>query len=103
LLPKDELIPTEDDEEKTPEKDEGRTKKKDEKSDELTAPIVIKGLPNRLYEVPLSGKNFGQLKVSDDYLYWTESEISKPNKKLYALKISNQTKNKPTLVAEDIN
>lgn len=103
FLPKDELMPDKEDKKEEPEKDKERKKKKDEKSDDLTKPIMIKGLTDRLYEVPLSGKNFRNVQINEDHIYWAETDLSKPLQKLYALKISNEAKNEPTLIEEGIN
>lgn len=81
-----------------------KSKKKDKKSEEEeeVKPFDIAGLSERLYEVPVGGRNFGGLEVSEDHIYWTERELGSNSTKLYAVKISNEPKNEPTLVQDGI-
>ena len=104
FLPQDELFITTD-ENKEIETDDRDKKKK--KSGNIPSPDTkyydVSGLSSRLYEVPLKGKNYGNLTLSDDHIYWTETDMSNSSKRnLFSLKISNDKDNEPILVAEDI-
>jgi tricorn protease len=108
FLPSDELIPKEEDEKDASKEDSDSKKSKkkkgatDEDEEAIKKPIDIPGLPERLYEVPVGSRNFSGLELSEDYIYWTERDLGESSRKLYALKISNEGKNEPTLVEEDI-
>ncbi|MCK5370175.1 MAG: PD40 domain-containing protein, partial [Cyclobacteriaceae bacterium] len=103
FLPDDELkIDKKQDENESEELNKGKKKKADEPKEEIK-PIVINGLMQRLYEVPLKGKNFAHIDISEEHIYWSENEMPhESSQKLYALEISSKKKNEPTLVAEGL-
>ena len=53
--------------------------------------------------LPLAGGNRSQLSVSNDYLFWIETESSPEHPKhLYGYEITNKDNNKPRRIADDI-
>ena len=79
-------------------------KKSSAKATEPSKPIDWSQAANRLYELPLAGKNIASFCVGETHLFWSEIEGEDDDKqKLYSLKIEYHKKLEPVEIADGIN
>ena len=79
--------------------------KEESKKDSTAArdSVALEGLERRLFELPLAGRAIDNLVATDKYLYWLERPLVDESKQnLLALKIGNEDKPEPQVLAEDV-
>ena len=97
----DELNPKED--KKDVEDNKSDNEKKKEEKDKKEIVLDMAGAVNRFYEVPVPADNISGLQINDKFLYWIQSDINdRQNRKLFALEISNKSKNTPVEVTDKL-
>jgi tricorn protease len=86
----------------TTKKTNDRSKTNSETKKPTTVNIEISGLPQRLYMVPGKSADISDFGMADEWLYWTERNVSENKTELKALKITRKKDNEPVQIATDI-
>ncbi len=81
--------------------DESKSDKPKKQTDEVV--VDITGISSRLYVVPIKEANIGNFEINDDWLYWSEFNMSDNTYNLNALKITNRKNNEVVSIATAIS
>ncbi len=104
-LNEEERFPFQEYDELAPRNSEKKNSKKNgEKNSPQTVKIDLKGLPRRLYEVPIKARNFVNIEIAQEYIYWLEwPSRNSYEYNLYCQKIGNDPSQNPIKVAADVD